>query len=221
MLEAAFRLASDPGGAPPSAAGVAKASGIGARSILYWYGAAETLYRLAVARRIAALTAPLAWNPPGNARPRDAVAGYAQVCAELFSSEAYRRLAYLLVRDGPPRPWLAGLHRQGVIEPMQAGLARIVRRSSPSAEIRASGTRAFVERLQRELALPMLMPSRKEASARQVAATAEAAADAAMAAIYRPGTISLALGQLVLQPIARRFPVPLSGMHRQEFEAGA
>jgi AcrR family transcriptional regulator len=200
VLEAAFRLASEPGLPPLSVREVAGASGVPPRSILYWYGDAETLCRLAVARQAAALAAPLSWSPPPGIRPRDAIAGFARICAKLFASEAYRRLAFLLMRDGPSRPWLVALHRQEVIEPVQAGLARIVREAGGSAEIRSSGTRAFAERLQRELALPMLLPRQKGPSTREMMAIAAEAADAAMKSVYRPGTIAAALGQLVRQP---------------------
>jgi AcrR family transcriptional regulator len=199
VLEAAFRLASDPGGVPPTTAGVAKASGVGARSILYWYGDGETLYRLAVARQAAALTAPLAEAPPPGAALRAAILDYARRCADLFASDAYRRLAFLLMRDGPSRPWLVARHRQSVIEPVEAGLARVVRLTGGTAEIRSSGTRAFVARLQRELALPMLLPGEKGPTARELAEIAETAAGLAMKAVYETGTVAAALGHLVRQ----------------------
>jgi AcrR family transcriptional regulator len=221
VLEAAFRLASEPGLAPLSIAAVAAASGARPRSIRHWFGDAETLYRLAVARELAALAAPLAWSPAPGTRRRDAVGHFARICAELFSSEAYRRLAFLLMRDGALRPWLVGQHRREVIEAVQAGLARVVRQASGGAEIRSSGTRAFAGRLQRELALPTLLPGQKGPTRREMITIAEEAADAAMNSVYAADAIPAALGQLVPRTAWRNPRLPAGPPPAGTLEAAA
>jgi predicted dienelactone hydrolase len=139
----------------------------------------------------------------------------------LFASEPYRRLAFLLMRDGLSRPWLVTQHREGVIEAVQAALARIVHQARGSAEIRSSGTRAFVERLQRELALPMLLPRQKGPTAREMAMVAEQAAEVAIASVYHAGTIAAALGQLTAPPATRRVRPTRSHPPGLGFEAAA
>jgi AcrR family transcriptional regulator len=207
LLEAAFRLISEPGLPPPSMAELAKASGMKSKSILYWYGDLDTVCRLAVNRRVAALVAPLAWSPPSDWQLREAVIHYTRLCADLFASEDYRRLAFLLVRDGPSQPWLLRAHERDLVEPVQAGLRRIVaavRAHGPvRLETRASGTRTFVKRLQAELALPRLMPGRKPPTQQELRGFVGTLADEALKSVYSATSLSTALGQLAAWPAAR------------------
>jgi AcrR family transcriptional regulator len=201
LLDAAFRLVSEPGSGRPSIAELARASNVPVRSILHWYGDLETVTRLAVARRVTALAAPLASYAPESRRLHDALAGYARIGAALFASDDYRRLAYLVVRDGRSRAWLIRMHERDIVGAAQAGLARLVRGAGRlRLDIRASGTRAFVRRLQSELALPMLLPGRKEPTRREIDAVARRAAEEALKSVYPASTIAAALGQLVRRP---------------------
>jgi AcrR family transcriptional regulator len=207
LLRTAFRLHSEPGLRRPSVRAIAASAGMSARSTYYWYGDIATLYRLAVTRQIEALAAPLSWSPAPATLLREAVMLYAEICARLFASEDYRRLAYLVMRDGAANPWLVRKHEQGIMEAARAGLARVVGQiRTPreiQLEIRASGTRAFVKRLQGELALPMLLPRQKEPTRIEVRALAEKITSEALESVYSTAAIADALGQLVRRPAAR------------------
>lgn len=224
LLQAVFRLYSEPGLHRPSVRDIVKAARVASKSIYYWYGDIETLYRLAVSRHVDALTAPLSWSPPPGDPPREAILHYSRLCADLFASEDYRRLAYLVMRDGPSNSWLVGKHERDVVERVQAGLARIVgeAKNAPRSrlEIRSSGTRAFVRRLQSELALPMLMPRQKGPTHMEIRALVERTSDEALKAVYSTHAVSTALGQLVRRPGAQARP-PAPAPAPQNLEAAA
>jgi AcrR family transcriptional regulator len=224
LLQAVFRLYSEPGLHRPSVRDIVRAARVGSKLIYYWYGDIETLYRLAVGHHVDALTAGLSRPPPPGGPARDAIVDYAKTCADLFASEEYRRLAYLVMRDGPSDPWLVRKHERDVVERVQSGLVRVVgaaRRPPHSRlEIRSSGTRAFVRRLQNELALPMLMPRQKGPTHMEIRFLVERAGDEALKAVYSTGAVSTALGQLVRQPAPRpHAPVPAPAP--QNLEAAA
>jgi AcrR family transcriptional regulator len=213
LLQAVFRLYSEPGLHRPSVRDIVKAARIGSKLIYYWYGDIETLYRFAVGRHVDALTAGLSGSAPAGGGPRDTILHYTRICAALFASEDYRRLAYLVMRDGPFDPWLVRKHERDVVERVQAGLARVVgeARTPPATrlEIRSSGTRAFVRRLQSELALPMLMPRQKGPTHMEIRFLVERTSDEALKAVYSTNAVATALDQLVRQPASQpRPPVP-------------
>jgi AcrR family transcriptional regulator len=199
LLRAAFRLFAEPEPERPTLARIGDAAGLSCPVVIHWYGDSETLFRLAVRARIAALAAPLA-GPRPTLPLREAIRVYAGVCARLFRSDDYRRLVYLVMRDGPTWPWLAGAHERGIVDAVRGGLGRLVREAgAPSGarlEIRASGTRAFARRLHEELALPMLLPGRKPPTHQQVRTVVERASEEALAAVYSARALTLALGEM-------------------------
>src|SRR5690242_1107467 len=94
LMRAAFRLWSEPGPERPAIAAIAAAAGLAEAAVLHWYDDAETLCRLAIRDRIAALAAPL----EGARRPllplAEAIRDYTAACAAVFASDDYRRLLY-------------------------------------------------------------------------------------------------------------------------------
>ncbi|MDB5692714.1 MAG: hypothetical protein JWO81_1777 [Alphaproteobacteria bacterium] len=209
LLREAFRLCSQPGPHPPPVDAVAKASGSSAALILYWYGDVETLFRLAVVDRAAALAAPLAWSPPPGTPLGEAVLCYTGISAALFASEDYRRLAYLVMRDGVSSPWLVRQHERNIVEAVEAGLGRVVAQARPRSAILSSGTRAFVKRLQGELALPMLLPRQKQPTRREIRALVETVCDRALNSVYSTAAVARALEQISRPPLAQPGPRPV------------
>ncbi len=201
LLRTAFRLLSEPGPEPPTIAAIGDAAGISCPVVIHWYNDVETLGRLAVKTCIERLAASLADATRPALTLHEATLAYAAACAGLFSSDDYRRLIYLVMRDGPSWPWLVAAHEQGIVDAVRAGLARLVRDAGGAAgtqlEIRASGTRAFVRRLQDQLALPMLLPGRKAPTRQQVRAVAERACGDALASVYSAGAVALVLADMV------------------------
>ncbi|HEX4739373.1 MAG TPA: hypothetical protein VH331_17635 [Allosphingosinicella sp.] len=207
LLRTAFRLFSEPGPGQPTRAQIAEAAGIAPAAIRHWYHDPETLYRLAVIRRIAGFAVPLRLRPRGAPPLREAIRAYAATCAAVFASDDYRRLLYLVMRDGRACPWLVAAHERGVVEVARAGLSRIVRQAGvPGAglEIRAGGTRAFVRRLQERLSLSMLLPDRKHPTHLELRALIESVAGEALASVYSGPTLARALEE-ILPPVS---PVP-------------
>ncbi|HEX5182863.1 MAG TPA: TetR/AcrR family transcriptional regulator C-terminal domain-containing protein [Allosphingosinicella sp.] len=200
LLRAAFRLLTEPGAERPGLAAIAGAAGVAPALAVHWYEDVETLGRLAATASIRTLAAPFAAPPP--ALPlRASVRRHALACAALFGSDDYRRLVTLVMREGPGWPWLAALHERGIAEPARERLARIVRqagiRGGGRLEIRSSGTRAFVERLQAEFALRPLLPPRRAPARREARLLVERSVDEALAAIYSPQSVALALGAMM------------------------
>jgi hypothetical protein len=109
--------------------------------IRHWYTDVETLLRLTVDEAIKELAAPLA-NVRHDGLLQGGMLEYAHICAQLFASETYGRLCYVVVRDAPVYPWLVKKH-DALIEQVQLGVNRVVREARDERgmklEIRASG----------------------------------------------------------------------------------
>lgn len=192
-----FRLYSEPDRRRVTVREIVKAAGVPSNSIYYWYGDIDTLYRMAVSDRISALAGQLKWSPAPGDGPRAAVFEFARICASLFASEDYRRLLYLVVRDGALYPWLTKRHQSEILDAMQSALGKAVPKAGLATgarlEIRASACRAFVKRLQGELALPMLVPGQKDRTQQEVRQLIEAVAAETLAAVYSAGAVVHAL----------------------------
>jgi hypothetical protein len=213
LLREAFRLYARPGPHPPTIEEIATASSVPADLILYWYGDVETLCRLAVTDRVAALAAPLAWSPPPRTGLREAVLCYAAISAALFASEDYRRLAYLMMRDGASTPWLVRQHERNIVGTLGTGLARVVAEADSRSAILASGTRTYVKRLQAELALPMLLPGQKQPTRREIRTLVESVSDQVLRSVYS----SIAIEQIWRPPAG----LPPPGPHKRAKHAVA
>src|SRR3954447_26657932 len=188
LHHAVFQLHSEPGGGKVTVRQIVKAGGVPTNSLYYWYGDIDTLYRLAVTDHIAALKDELEWSPDPALSVRAALVDYARTCATVLGSDAYQRLLYLVVRDGAAQPWLVKKHQSEILDFVQATLARLVARTGRAngvqLEIRSSAGRAFVKRLQSELALPMLLPGQKPPTRQEVRLLTESVANAAFGACY-------------------------------------
>jgi AcrR family transcriptional regulator len=200
VCRAVFRLHSEPGSDKVTVRNIARAAGVPSNSLYYWYGDMGTLYRLSVADHIDRLKAELESMPDPTPSVRDAILDYARICAEAFGSDAYQRLLYLVIRDGAAHPWLVKKHQSDILDVIQATHARVVARAGRSRgaqlEIRSSAGRAFVKRLQGELALPMLLPGRKQPTRQELRLLTEAVAGAALDAVYAPRMVTDELGRL-------------------------
>ena len=214
LHRAVFLLYSEPGGGKVTVRQIVKAGGVPTNSLYYWYGDIDTLYRLAISDHIAALQGELSWSHDPALTVRAALLDYARTCAATFGSEAYQRLLYLVVRDGAAQPWLVKKHQAEIIDFVQANLGRVVARAGRAngapLEIRASAGRAFVKRLQGELALPMLMPGHKQPTRQETRLLTESLAAEAFAACYSSLQVTDAIGRLSTgRPVAPpSLPVP-------------
>jgi hypothetical protein len=165
---------------------VAREAEIDVGELRFWYNDVGTLLRLAVDREIGAMKARLRCKVTG--RPLDvAVTDYAKACAEMFASDAYCRLCYMVVRDAERYPWLKARHA-ALMDSVKQRLSRLVAEEGAArgsrVGLRSSGTRAFVNRLQRELALPHLLPRQKPATASERRRIAEAATRDVLDSVY-------------------------------------
>ena len=171
---------------------VAKAGKVSPSWIYYWYGNIDTLYRLAIKSRVSQLASVLNWSSAHDGTVRATVQDFAQVCAQLFASDRYRRLLYLVVRDGPHNPWLIKAHQELILDKAKATLASTVSKAGALSglclDIRASAAHAFVTRFQNDLALPMLLPKKKEPTTAEIRRLVQINVDQAMGGIYCIGT---------------------------------
>ncbi|HEY0414510.1 MAG TPA: hypothetical protein VGD66_15355 [Allosphingosinicella sp.] len=209
LHDAVFRLQSDPARTRVTVRDVVAAAGIDSGTLYHWYGDMETLYRLSVAAQIAAIEAALAPACDAETSVRGAILAYAARCAGQFESERYRRLLYLVVRDGAARPWLPKKHEAAIVERARIGLKQAVagagRRAGSALDLRASAGRAFVRRLHEEIALPMLVPGRRPLTRHELRQICQEAADSALAAVYPVRAVVRGLEAL---PMAGRPPHP-------------
>jgi AcrR family transcriptional regulator len=205
LHRAVFRLHSEPGAGKVTVRQIVKAGGVPTNALYHWYGDIGTLYRLALTEQIAALKDALEWRPDPALSVRTALLDYARSCADVFGSDGYRRLLYLVVRDGAAQPWLVRKHQAEILDFVPASLARLVARTGRAngapLEIRASAGRAFVKRLQSELALPMLLPGQKPPTRQEVRLLTESLANAAFGACY---STTLVADEIMRLPSAYR-----------------
>src|SRR6478672_10095771 len=214
LHQAVFSLYSEAGGGKVTVRQIVKAGGVPTNSLYHWYGDIDTLYRLAVTDQIAALRDELFWSLDPALSVRAALLEHARTCANAFGSEAYQRLLFLVVRDGAARPWLVKKHQSELLDFVQATLARLVARAGRAngaqLEIRASAARAFVKRLQAELALPMLMPGHKQPTKQEVRLLTESLANDAFGACYSTLQVADAIGRLSTGRPVLPAPHPMS-----------
>ncbi|MBV8687494.1 MAG: hypothetical protein JOZ90_14310 [Alphaproteobacteria bacterium] len=197
----AFQLYSDPCRGPIAERELAEAAGVEPATLAYWYGDMETLYRASVFRVLARLEARLGPAPGGGGGSvRVAVAAQAERCAALFGSDSYRRLLYLVVRDGAVRPWLPKKHQARIFEKARLGLEQAIaaagRAQGARLEIRATASRGFVRRLHEEIALPRLVPGLRAPTRRELRHLCDSATAAALAAVYSAGALARGLESL-------------------------
>ena len=188
VQEAVFHLYSTPHAERITVRNVVKAAGLPSNTINHWYGGLENLYRVSVLMQISRLSQCLKQLPPKGISPRHAVLAYSGLCADIFASDTYNRLLYLVVRDGALNSWLPQRHRSEILQVVERNLSIVVLTSGAARgerlEMRWSAARAFVKRLQSELALPMLIPGHKGFRNRELRQFVESIATEAMAAVY-------------------------------------
>jgi hypothetical protein len=222
LYKAVFELYSDVHVRRVTLRAIVKAASLPADKIYYWYGDMDTLYRLSVKEVMTALSRRLDWTPEPGTGPREAVLQYTAICADLFETEEYGRLLYMVVRDGRIYPWLAADHRKHILEAMESNLARLVRLAGRSAgsnlDIRASGRRRFVDRLQAALAMQKLLPGQKSLEKRERRLLLEAAGADALAAVYTAGFFS---GAIAVHAPQRTPDAPAMALHRRRRQVGA
>jgi hypothetical protein len=106
-------------------------------------------------------------------------------------------------------------HQADILDFAQAKLGRVVaaagRASGVQLEIRSSACRAFVSRLQRELAFPLLVPGQKEPTRLEVRLLTEDLAARTIDGVYQPRAVATVLQHL---PVSRRMPArePVHGV---------
>ncbi len=127
-------------------------------------------------------------DPPAHQSVREAVRGYAVRVAALFASERYRKLLYIVVRDGRENEWLAEAYEGRVTRPIRAKLTGLVRRagllSGAALVLRPNSEQRFLAKLENFFVLPALKPDFVEPSADEASAVIEAAVNDIVAATF-------------------------------------
>ena len=125
------------------------------------YRSVPLLYRRAVLADFTDAGSALREGPPmGAGLSSTAAAARAAHAAGVFGSPTYQSIAYLLVRDGAALPWLAAEHGACVLRPAAYDIARGFGGRLRPGEIPLAleAVETALERLQRAMMLPRLVP---------------------------------------------------------------
>jgi hypothetical protein len=126
------------------------------------YRSPELLYRRAVLAAFTGAGAKLRDGPPlGEGLSSRAAAERAAHAAAVFGAPSYQAVTYILVRDGTALPWVAEEHRSCALRPAAYDIARGFSGPLRPGEIPVAldAVEAVLERLQRGMMLPRLVPA--------------------------------------------------------------
>lgn len=143
------------------------------------YRSPELFYRRTVLAAFAGAGAKLRDGPPmGDGLNSHAAAARAAHAAAVFAAPSYQAITYLLVRDSGALPWLAEEHRCCALRPAAYDIARGFGGPLRRGEIPGAlhTVEAILERLQRVMMLPRLVPAVDAPEPDDNAAIREAAA---------------------------------------------
>ncbi|HEX5183086.1 MAG TPA: hypothetical protein VFW19_08030 [Allosphingosinicella sp.] len=186
LLGRTYRLCSTRGQGDVALEDIARETGTDVDRLLFWYDDVDTMLRLAVDREIRAMRARLGRISVGGS-VRAAILEHARICAGLFASDAYGRLCYMVVRDTGRHKWIKAKH-SALLDSVKRHLSCLVAAAGTASgtpiALRASGANKFVGRLQREIALPLLLPRQKRLTAAELRSAGDAAAQEVFQGLY-------------------------------------
>jgi AcrR family transcriptional regulator len=142
---------------------IAERSGISLWALRYNFDNVERLFRASAQQLIDAVIDAAIYRAPTAPVVLDAIHDYARFVADLVRGEDYRRLLYLVVRNGRHHEWLRQAYEQRVVGGICGTLGAVIRRSGErhgiTVLVRDQAARRFHRRLETELVLPALLPS--------------------------------------------------------------
>lgn len=167
---------------------VADACGASLWAFRYNFDNVERLFRAVATRLIDEVVAVADFRAEDGASVRNAIAAHAAFLATLFESEAYRRLAFLVVRNGRHHRWLEEAYEARVVGRVCAGFEAMVRnvslRGGAPILVRAGVARRYFKRLETELVLSRLLPALVDGSDAEREAVVKTAAAQAFEGTY-------------------------------------
>lgn len=142
---------------------VADACGASLWAFRYNFDNVDRLFRAVAAGLIDEIAAAASYQVQPDASVRAAIAGHAAFLADLFDSEAYRGLAYIVVRNGRHHRWLEDAYERRVVARICADFEAMVQQAGLNGGapilVRAGVARRYFKRLETELVLARLLPA--------------------------------------------------------------
>jgi AcrR family transcriptional regulator len=142
---------------------IAERSGISLWALRYNFDNVERLFRAVAQQLIDAVIDAAIYRAPAAPVVLDSIQDYARFVADLVRREDYRRLLYLVVRNGRHHDWLRQAYEQRVVGGICGTLGAVIRRSGErhgiTVLVRDQAARRFHRRIETELVLPELLPS--------------------------------------------------------------
>lgn len=168
--------------------GIADACGVSLWALRYNFDNAERLFRAVATHLIDQVAAAATYEAEPNASVRTAIAGHAAFLADLFDSEAYRGLAFLVVRNGRHHQWLEEAYEKRVVaricEDFEAMVQQAGLNGGSPILVRAGIARRYFKRLETELVLSRLLPALVDGSEADREGAIKAAAAQAFEGTY-------------------------------------
>jgi len=142
---------------------VADACGASLWALRYNFDNVERLFRAVATHLIDEVVAAATFQPDPDASIHAAIAGHAAFLAALFDGEAYRGLAFLVVRNGRHHRWLEEAYEKRVVARICADFEAMVQRAGLNGGapilVRTGVARRYFKRLETELVLARLLPA--------------------------------------------------------------
>ena len=168
--------------------GIADACGVSLWALRYNFDNAERLFRAVATHLIDQVAAAAGYEAELGASVRTAIAGHAAFLADLFDSEAYRGLAFLVVRNGRHHRWLEEAYEKRVVARICADFEAMVQQAGLNGGspilVRAGVARRYFKRLETELVLSRLLPALVDGSEADREGAIKAAAAQAFEGTY-------------------------------------
>lgn len=161
---------------------VADLSGVSLWVLRGRFGNIDRVLRAVADAQLHEVARALDYQPGRSGAVIEAISHYAEFVAATLKGDDYRRLLYLVLRNGRHHPWLEAAYEQRVIAKIRRDLENAIlaagHRSGATIVLRKGAAALFHKRIETAVALSALLPPYLEKSPGEVSALlAEIAAD--------------------------------------------
>ena len=140
---------------------IAERLGISYWQVYYAFDGQEDIYRAAVNRLVDMIANMSSFTPKTNLSVSQSIQDYVRYAAGIVSSDEYRKLLFLCLRDQHTDPWVKTAYDQRIAEPLRQGLeitvARAGARTGMDLCVLHGERDSYLTKLEATLALPKLL----------------------------------------------------------------
>jgi AcrR family transcriptional regulator len=140
---------------------IAERLGISYWQVYYAFDGQEDIYRAAVYRLVDTIADMDGYEPAANLSVSQSIQDYVRYAAGIVSTDEYRKLLFLCLRDQHTDPFVKAIYDQRIAEPLRQGLEDTVTRAGAQTGMDLcvlNGERdSYLTKLEATLALPKLL----------------------------------------------------------------